>query len=198
MTPAPSRCPLDASELVFLGGRWAWRGERDVSYAYCPRCDAAFLFREGPAGGEPDTFTWRRVGGELRLIDEDWARLPNDLGPSWKAVRSALLQGVGAFLGGRFAREQCRPSDGTRTPLVGEAPYDERSPARFYWCKWCQEVFAYLRDPDYGWRVVAAFAYDRPARCYVLRGSSPPGLDLERLGKAVASLAALPGPETET
>src|SRR5262249_51898472 len=60
-------CPIDGSELVFLGGRFAWEGKFDVAYYYCPRCDAGFVCWANPAYEKPVIFTWRRRGSDLVL-----------------------------------------------------------------------------------------------------------------------------------
>jgi hypothetical protein len=54
--------PLDASELVFLGGKFAWQGKFDVAYYYCPRCDAGFVCWADTGSAKPVVFTWRRRG----------------------------------------------------------------------------------------------------------------------------------------
>src|SRR5581483_4010169 len=65
------RCPLDDSELVFLGGWWNCGNKYDVWYSYCPRCDAGFVYWDIPGKKDLVVFTWRRKGRELLLDPAD-------------------------------------------------------------------------------------------------------------------------------
>jgi hypothetical protein len=154
-------CPLDLSELVFLGGSIARQGKFDGASYYCPRCDAAFLCWANPACAKPVVFTWRRRGTSLTLASADALKVPVYLRHGWLSARSAMMHGVGAFLQRRFSDMQGCPNDGCTLPLVAEFPCHERSPVRFYWCGYCNELFAYLRDEHYGWQYVVSFFPDR-------------------------------------
>jgi hypothetical protein len=155
-------CPLDTSELVFLGG-WSRgrRGGYGVAYYYCPRCDAGFVYWDTCANHIPVVFTWRRRGDELQLDPLDAGRVSEYLDPDWEVARSNMLHGVCGFLRGRFSEEQGCPNDGGRIPLVAELPCHEGSLVRFYWCRWCSQLFSYLRDEHYGWQCVASFSHDQ-------------------------------------
>lgn len=153
-------CPIDQSELVFLGSKFAWQGKFDVAYYYCPRCDAGFLFWANPAYENPVVFTWRRKGTELALGLADVLKVPAYLHHGWLSARSDMLHGVRLFLQRRFSQGQGCPNDGGGIPLVAELPCHEGSPVRFYWCGYCSELFAYLRDEHYGWQDIVSFSYD--------------------------------------
>jgi hypothetical protein len=152
-------CPIDRSELVFLGCMCARRGKFDVAYSYCPRCDAGFVCWANPARADPVIFTWRRKGANLALATADALKVPFYLGHGWLSARSAMLRGVRVFLQGRFSEVQGCPNDGGGMPAVAELPCHDGSPVRFYWCRFCRELFAYLKDEHYGWQYIASFTY---------------------------------------
>lgn len=153
-------CPIDRSELVFLGGKFAWQGKVDVAYYYCPRCDAGFVCWANPAYEKPVVFTWRRKGTDLILDATDAPKVADYLRHGWEVAQADMLHGVRLFLEGRFSEGQGCPNDGGQIPLVAELPCHERSPVRFYWCGCCGELFAYLKDEHYGWQYVAYFSHD--------------------------------------
>jgi hypothetical protein len=154
-------CPIDGSELVFLGGTCARQGKADVAYYYCPRCDAGFVCWTSPAWGKPALFTWRRKGTNLFLGAADLLKVPVYLRHGWLSARSDMLHGVRVFLQGRFSDAQGCPNDGGQIPLIAELPCHEGSPVRFCWCEYCGGLFAYLKDEHYGWQYVASFSHDQ-------------------------------------
>jgi hypothetical protein len=85
----------------------------------------------------------------------------------WDVPRAHLLAGVKQFLRGRFSKSQGCPNDGGRIPLVAEISFQGGAPVRYYWCRFCQELFAYLRDPHYGWRCVVSFRFDENRQAYL-------------------------------
>src|SRR5262245_65309127 len=100
------------------------------------------------------------MGSDLILDKADASKVSDYLSHGWDVARSDMLHGVRLFLQGRFSPRQCCPNDGGRIPLVAELPCHEGSPVRFFWCGYCGELFAYLRDEHYGWQYVASFSYN--------------------------------------
>ena len=154
-------CPLDRSELVFLSGRFAWQGKFDVASYYCPRCDAGFVCWANPAFEKPVVFTWRRKGSDLSLDTADVPKVSDYLTHGWEVAQSGMLHGIRLFLQGRFTERQGCPNDGGKIPLIAESPCHEGSPVRFYWCGYCEELFAYLKDEFYGWQYISSFSHDK-------------------------------------
>lgn len=151
-------CPLDASELVFLGCWLARPSKPDVSYSYCPRCDAAFVLWAGR-----DLFTWRRKAGQLQLEEADKPRVADYLRFDWQAVEANMLRETQLFLEHRFQNEQCCPNDGGKIPFISATPT-----VRFYWCKYCSGLFAFMMDIHYGWQCVATLVRKRDNSGYIL------------------------------
>jgi hypothetical protein len=161
-------CPLDGSELVFLGGWAACPGKPDMAYFYCPCCDAGFIYWDDPGRQEPVVFTWRRRGKKLLLSEGEVTRAAEYRQHGWKEAESSLLRGVNWFLKARFSKEHSCPNDATNIPLVAVFPYQAGGSALFYWCIHCQELFLYLMDRDYGWQLIASFCYDQAKESYGL------------------------------
>jgi hypothetical protein len=180
-------CPLDHSELVLLGGKCARPGKFDVAYYYCPRCDAGFVCWANPARAKPTIFTWRRKGTHLVLAVADVLKVPFYLRHGWLSARSDMLRGVRSFLAERLSMVQGCPEDGGQIPLIAELPCHENSPVRFYWCRYCAELFAYLKDEYYGWQYVASFSHDT-VEGYKLRKRFRPSPFAEVIRERVANL----------
>jgi hypothetical protein len=153
-------CPIDRSELVFPGCMSGWPGRFDVDYYYCPKYDAGFVCWKNPDHEKPVVFTWRRTGSELTLGAADASRVSDYRRHGWEAAQSNMLHRVRTFRQGRFSQAQRCPNDAGRIPQVGEAPCHEGSPVRFYWCKYCTELFAFLRDEHYGWQCIVSFSHN--------------------------------------
>ena len=181
-------CPLDGSDLASLGGWYARPSKPDVTWAYCPRCDAAFQLWEDPVTGKQTLFTWRRKGEELILDVDDQTKVQDYLKHDWNVIQANMLNGIQAFLQGRFSKKQGCPNDGGIIPLVAELPYQPDSTVCFYWCVYCTELFAYLMDKDYGWQCVASFTWDKETSRYVLRKKDGKKANLDLIQERAASL----------
>jgi hypothetical protein len=163
-------CPIDRSELVFLACKSAWQGMFDAACYYCPRCDAGFVCWANPAYKKPVVFTWRRKGGDLILDTADASKVSDYLKHGWEVAQSDMLHRVRQFLQWRFSPAQACPNDGGRIPKIAELPCHEGSTIRYFWCRSCGELFAYLRDEYYGWQFIVSFSYSE-ADGYHLRNT---------------------------
>ena len=87
-TTAVQACPTGHGEHVWLGEMSFQSGmPPDVSYYYCPRCEASFVYWFDPAIAEPVVFAWRLVGDDLIPDAGDDRRACGYLDRGWRFAR---------------------------------------------------------------------------------------------------------------
>jgi hypothetical protein len=95
-------CPAGHGEHVWLGEMSSESGKPpDVSYYYCPRCEASFVYWFDPAIEEPVSFTWRFIGDELIPDAPDDRRAYGYLDRGWRFARRNMFQALVNRLPGR-------------------------------------------------------------------------------------------------
>jgi len=92
-------------------------------------------------------------------------------------------------------KQHCRcPEDAGVIPLVDEFR-NWPSPlvvVRFFWCHWCNELFAFGGDNGPGSRLAASFAYDKGKATFVLWEAFGNADDIKLVEEAMLKMTFVP------
>jgi hypothetical protein len=85
------------------------------------------------------------------------------------------------------------PNDSCVIPLVAELRRRPKPLVRFFWCRWCQELFAFVGENEIGGRFAASFAFDEKTNRFTL-WKQVASQDAEVALEVIADVTFSPGP----
>ena len=176
-------CPFDARELTWLGAP----SRLDRRYYYCPGCNVAFICWDDPGRTRAVVFPWNDEARLFPITDADRATLLAREA-DWPALHAEVMPHVLNYLQRHFAPGaplmHC-PNDGGRVTLFRVTPYGPASPARLYYCCYCQELHAFTKDRGDDWQHIATIHVDLATGSCQLRQPGSAAMELELLRRGV-------------
>ena len=86
---------------------------------------------------------------------------------------------------------RCR-NDGCMIPLVSEHRHGPKPMVRFFWCPWCQELFALVEENEFARRFAASFDFDQKEKRFTLWKSGDSPRDAEFAQEVISEVTFSP------
>lgn len=90
------------------------------------------------------------------------------------------------------------PNDGCVIPMVAELRNWPSPLVRFFWCHWCQELFAIVGENELGGRLTASFSYDREKATFAAWKTFGDARDVGLVQEVMAKMTFTPGVQDAT